>query len=67
MTDLYLGEYSDEKMELFLEIVGTGDLDGLSLNEIRPYALTFKYELMKRADQGDKEAEAILNTLTVIG
>lgn len=67
VTDLYLGEYSDEKMELFLEIVGTGDLDGLSLNEIRPYALTFKYELMKRADQGDKEAEAILNTLTVIG
>ena len=67
VTDLYLGEYSDEKMELFLEIVGTGALDGLSLNEIRPYALTFKYELMKRADEGDKKAEAILNTLTVIG
>lgn len=67
VTDLYLGEYSNEKMELFLEIVGTGDLDDLSLNEIRPYALTFKYELMKRADNGDKKAEAILNTLTVIG
>lgn len=49
----YLGEYSDKKYSLFIDVTGKADLTGLSDSEIREYALQFKYWLKAQKEEGN--------------
>ena len=52
VTRYTLGEYSEKKFRLFMEVTGIGDLFGLHASEIRSYAIQFKYYLLKEKEEG---------------
>ena len=52
VTDYYLGDYSEKKFKLFMQVTGIGDLQGLHASEIRSYAIQFKYYLIKEKEAG---------------
>ncbi len=52
VTDFYLGEYSEKKFKLFMEVTKVGDLSDSNESEIRSYAIIFKYYLIKEKEEG---------------
>lgn len=63
---LYLGPFSREKYEAFIEATGVYDLTGKTLDEIRSYSLQFLHWL-KEQDPPRKEANGVEITIPVIG
>lgn len=46
----FLGNYSDEKFRLFIEVTGVADFDSSNLGEMRAYAVMFKNYLHKEKE-----------------
>ncbi len=71
ITDYYLGEYSDKKFSLFIEVTGISDMSKGSMNEseVRTATLQFKYWLQreKEADRTVLEEDNTEMTVKVIG
>lgn len=68
VTDFYLGTYSNEKLEEFIQIFA-GDFGDLSEDDKLYYARKFKYELERREAAGDTvyEADGTKMTIPVVG
>ena len=66
ITNVYLGNYTQTKFELFMEVTGVGDLDGLSSSEIRALALKFK-RYLKAQNPPIKDEDGNDMSVTVIG
>lgn len=67
ITNVYLGDYSQKKFELFMEVTGVGDLEGLSSSEIRALALKFKRYLKAQNPPIMEEDGTTPMEVTVIG
>jgi hypothetical protein len=52
VTDSYLGEYSDKKYRLFIEVTGEAEIDSSNIPELRDYTLMLKNYLQKEKDAG---------------
>lgn len=65
----YLGDYSDEKFILFIQVTGISDFTNLDDAHRRSYALKFKYYLQKKKDEGNPvlESDGDEMEVTVIG
>lgn len=65
----YLGEYSDKKFSLFIDVTGKADLTGASDSELRAYALQFKYWLQAQKETGNtiREEDDEEMTVAVLG
>lgn len=63
----YLGEYSDKKFSLFIDVTGVSDLTGASDAILRKYSLQFKYWLQAQKAQGNtiREDDANNSEMTV--
>jgi hypothetical protein len=48
----FLGEYSDKKLLLFIQVTSVSELDPDNENEVRYYTLMFKNYLLKEKDAG---------------
>ena len=48
----FLGDYSDKKFKLFIEVTGVSDLDPANTNMVRNYTLMLKSYLLKEKDAG---------------
>ncbi|MDR2130874.1 MAG: DUF4843 domain-containing protein [Odoribacteraceae bacterium] len=70
VTSQYLGEYSDEKYTLFLDVVGV-DLRGATDSQLRNYALVFKKYLTDKKNMDPPETvyekDGREMTVTVLG
>lgn len=69
IVDEFLGEYSDEKFKLFIEVTGVADFGGKDEDYKRNYSLKFKYYLQRQKDEGNevKEKDGSPMTVTIIG
>ena len=61
----YLGEYTDKKYKLFIQVTGVSDVDSSSDEQLRYYTLLFKNYLLREKDAGrtvyeDNGAEMIV-------
>ena len=65
VTWYYLGEYSDKKFSLFIDVTGKADLTGASNSELRAYALQFKYWLQAQKEAGNTIREEDNEEMTV--
>lgn len=65
----YLGDYSDEKFILFMQVTGVSDFTSMDEAHRRSYSLKFKYYLKKRKDEGNPALESDFSEMevTVIG
>jgi hypothetical protein len=52
VTDEYLGDYSDKKYKLFIQVTGMSDLDENDGNQLRYYTILFKNYLLREKDAG---------------
>lgn len=48
----FLGDYSDKKYELFIEVTGRSEIDGSNLEEVRLYTMMLKNYLLREKDAG---------------
>lgn len=64
-----LGEYSEKKFRLFMEVTGVGDLTGYSESERWSLARKFKYYLIEQEDKGQpvQNEDGSYMTVPVIG
>jgi hypothetical protein len=58
VTDNFLGDYSDKKYKLFIQVTGVSDVDGSDVDELRYYTILFKNYLLKEKDAGRTVYEA---------
>lgn len=65
ITKVYLGDYSDKKFELFIEVNHIADLTHASDSELRHYALQLKYHLQAEKTAGRTVTEVNGNEMTV--
>jgi hypothetical protein len=65
----FLGDYSDKKFQLFIEVTGVADLANKDEDFIRNYVLKFKYYLQQQRDAGNEvlEEDGAPMTVTIIG
>ena len=52
VTYRFLGDYSEKKYRLFIEVTGVADVDTSDITVIRTYAIIFKNYLLKEKDAG---------------
>jgi len=52
MTDNFLGDYSDKKYKLFIQVTGVSDLDPNDDSQERYYTILFKDYLLREKDAG---------------
>ncbi|MHA4810226.1 DUF4843 domain-containing protein [Flavitalea flava] len=52
MTDNFMGDYSDKKYKLFIQVTGVSDLDANDTNQQRYYTILFKNYLLREKDAG---------------
>jgi len=52
VTDRFLGDYSDKKYLLFIQVTGRADMNSGNEQELRTYTILFKNYLLKEKDQG---------------
>lgn len=64
-----LGEYTEKKFRLFMEVTGVGDLTGYSESERWSMARKFKYYLIEQEEKGNpvKDEDGADMTVPVIG
>ncbi len=48
----FLGDYSDKKYKLFIQVTGKSDIDASNLDEVRYYTIIFKNYLLREKDAG---------------
>lgn len=65
IVQFYLGEYSDKKFSLFIEVTGKADLSDVSKSELRMYSLQFKYWLQEQKEKGNTIKEDDGEEMTV--
>jgi hypothetical protein len=52
VTDSYLGDYSDKKYKLFIQVTGLSDLDASDATQLQYYTILFKNYLLREKDAG---------------
>lgn len=65
VEDDFLGEYSDKKFLLFLQVTGRSELDASNDNELRYYTIQFKNYLLQEKDAGRTVREENGSEMTV--
>lgn len=48
----YLGEYSDKKFKLFIQVTGLSEINSANIDEVRYYTMKLKSYLLKEKDAG---------------
>lgn len=52
VSGTFLGNYSDKKYRLFIDVTGRADIDAANLAEVRLYTIMFKNYLLREKDEG---------------
>jgi hypothetical protein len=52
VTDNYLGDYSDKKYKLFIQVTGLSDLNASDATQLQYYTILFKNYLLREKDAG---------------
>lgn len=65
VTNNFLGDYSDKKFTLFIQVTGRSDIDPTNTTEVRNYTLLFKNYLLREKDAGRTVYEANGSEMTV--